>query len=181
MSLRQRAVNIRRLVATDVIAYRPLMLEAYETHPDAFTSSAAERAALPVSWWESRVRDDPGASEMVLGAFEDDALVGVAGLSFEQRERTKHKATLFGMYVPSAQRHRGLGRLLVVEALAHAKRHPRTRLVQLTVTRGNTAAESLYERCGFVRFGVEPFAVAVGDNFVSKVHMWHDLDCPTLR
>lgn len=171
-------MTIRRLVAADVIAYRNLMLEAYEMHVDAFTSSAAERAALPMSWWERRLRTDPAADEIVIGALLGDTLAGVAGLSFEPREKAKHKATLFGMYVPQAQRQRGLGRQLVMAALTHARHRHGTRLVQLTVTQGNAAAEALYRRCGFIPFGLEPFAVAVGGGYVSKVHMWCDLECP---
>jgi RimJ/RimL family protein N-acetyltransferase len=60
--------------------------------------------------------------------------------------------------------------------LAQARERAGVRLVQLTVTDGNTAAQALYERCGFIRFGLEPLAVAVGAQFVSKVHMWCDLD-----
>ena len=30
--------------------------------------------------------------------------------------------------------------------------------------------------CGFVRFGVEPLAVAGGSGYVAKVHMWHRVD-----
>jgi len=153
------------------------MLEAYELYPDAFTSSVSERSALPMSWWQARLSDAPEASELVIGAFQANILVGVAGLSFESRDKAKHKATLFGMYVPSEHRHRGVGRCLVLEALAEAMRRRGTKLVQLTVTHGNVAAQSLYERCGFVQFGLEPFAVAVEDGFVSKVHMWCDLEC----
>jgi hypothetical protein len=36
-------------------------------------------------------------------------------------------------------------------------------------------AQGLYERQGFTPFGVEPCAVAVGERYVSKVHMWCDL------
>ena len=82
-------MSIRRLRVGDALQYRQLMLEGYERHPDAFTSSASERAVLPV---------------------------------------------------------------------------------------GNTGARLLYERCGFVQFGLE-LAVAVGSSFVSKVHMWCDLKC----
>ncbi len=172
-------MSIRRLELPDVSAYRELMLEAYALHPDAFTSSASERAALPISWWESRLSAAPDASELVLGAFDAEHLVGAAGLSFERREKARHKATLFGMYVPSAQRHRGFGRSLVLAALQQARQRRGTRLVQLTVTDGNEAARSLYERCGFVQFGLEPLAVAVEDRFVSKVHMWRDLEAST--
>lgn len=90
-------MSVRRLVPENAIAYRNLMLEAYERHPDAFTSSVAERAALPISWWEARVGEAAEASDVVIGAFDEHRIVGVAGLSFETREKAKHKATLFGM------------------------------------------------------------------------------------
>lgn len=169
-------MTVRRLLPADVQVYRELMLEAYERHPEAFTSSYSERAALPKSWWESRLSADAQAPEIVLGAFRDDELAGVAGVSFESREKARHKATLFGMYVRPAHQQHGLGRELVLAALEHARARDGVMIVQLTVTEGNTSALSLYEQCGFVRFGLEPFAVAVGARFVSKVHMWCRLD-----
>jgi ribosomal protein S18 acetylase RimI-like enzyme len=166
---------IRRLVPGDAAPYRTLMLEAYELHPDAFTSSVAERASLPLDWWAGRIGDAAEATEMVLGAFRGSRLAGVVGLSFETREKARHKAHLFGMYVPAAQRAAGIGRNLVLAVLEHARKRRGVRLVQLTVTQGNDVAQALYESCGFVPFGVEPFAVAVGQDYVSKVHMWCDL------
>ena len=78
---------------------------------------------------------------------------------------------------PSEFRHRGIGRSLVRAALSYARSRTGVVLVQLTVTHGNIDAASLYERCGFVQFGLEPLAVAVGPAFVSKVHMWCKLKC----
>jgi ribosomal protein S18 acetylase RimI-like enzyme len=75
-----------------------------------------------------------------------------------------------------AYRQKGRGRALVLAALAHARSRDGVMLVQLTVTDGNDSARLLYEDCGFVRFGLEPFAVAVGSTFVSKIHMWRKLD-----
>ena len=166
---------MQRVTPPLVDAYRELMLEAYVAHPDAFTSSAAERAALPLSWWQARLAQDPASPEIVFGAIEDGALVGAAGLSFEPREKARHKAHLFGMYVRPARRGRGIGRQIVLAALDGARARPGVRLVQLTVTDGN-AAEAVYARCGFVRFGLEPLAIAVGDILLAKVHMWCDLN-----
>ena len=168
-------MNIQRLSPPQAPAYRALMLEAYAAHPDAFTSSVAERAALPMSWWEARLADGPAPRELVLGATEGTSLLGVAGLSFETREKARHKATLFGMYVPTSLRGQGVGRRLVVNALDCARARPGVRVVQLTVTSGNVAAQTLYERCGFVTFGLEPLAVAVDGGFLSKRHMWCDV------
>ncbi|MDI1275268.1 GNAT family N-acetyltransferase [Polaromonas sp.] len=158
--------------------YRALMLEAYALHPEAFSSSVAERAALPLPWWQLRLSEEPLAAERVLGVFQDDRLAGVAGLSFESREKLRHKATLFGMYVPDRFRQQGLGRRLVQAVLAQAAERPGVRLVQLTVTQGNEAARALYESCGFVAYGVEPFAVAAGPAYVSKIHMWCNIGFP---
>ncbi len=171
-------MNIRRLVPADAWPYRTLMLEAYAKHPAAFTSSAEERGALPLKWWEARLDVAPDAATVVLGAFDGERLAGAAGIDFETRAKARHKATLFGMMVPAAARGRGVGQALVEAALALARARNGVLLVNLTVTEGNTKAQALYERCGFVVFGVEPLAVAVGTTFVAKVHMWRDLRPP---
>lgn len=167
--------TVRRLVPADAPVYRALMQGAYARHPDAFTSSAAERAALPLSWWQARLDPSPDAKEVVLGAFDHDRLAGAAGLRFETREKARHKAQLFGMVVLPERRSAGLGGALVRAALDEARAREGVRLVQLTVTDGNLPAQRLYERFGFVAFGLEPLAVAVGDGHVAKVHMWCDL------
>lgn len=152
------------------------MLDAYAAHPDAFTSSVAERAALPADWWIRRLDGGPAAAECVLGAFDGDRLTGVVGLAFETREKVRHKATLFGLYVAPADRGHGTGRRLVEAAVDCARARPGVRMLRLTVTEGNDGAEALYLGCGFIRFGREPMAVAVGGDFVTKLHLWRPLD-----
>ena len=39
-----------------------------------------------------------------------------------------------------------------------------------------TPRKNLYEKCGFIQFGLELLAVAVGAEFVAKVHMWCEVD-----
>jgi ADP-ribose pyrophosphatase YjhB (NUDIX family)/ribosomal protein S18 acetylase RimI-like enzyme len=167
---------VRRLVHADAEAYRTLMLDAYAVHPEAFSSSAAERALLPLSWWQARVAPGEDVLQQVIGAWVDGALAGVAGLSFEAGEKLRHKATLFGMAVAERFRRQGIGEALVHGVLDHAQARAGIRQVLLTVSDGNRAARALYERCGFVAFGIEPRAVAVGGSYVAKCHMWCDLE-----
>lgn len=169
---RFNSMPVTRLTPAHAEPYRALMLEAYAHHPDAFTSSVAERSILPVSWWQGRLASGASANEVVFGVFIQEELAGVAGISFDTREKTKHKSTLFGMYVPGRFRKQGIGRQLIGEVLRYAKTHPYTTITQLTVTVGNTPALKLYESSGFMQFGTEPFAVRVGAEYVSKVHMW---------
>lgn len=162
---------IVRLLPHHAPAYRALMLDAYARHPEAFTSSAEERAALPLAWWQARLAPGPDAAEAVWAGVAGDTIQGVAGLSFERREKVRHKATLFGMYVRPEQRAQGLGRQLVDAVLAHARACPHIALVQLTVSEGNAGAIALYRAAGFEAWGCEPLAVRVGEGFVRKQHM----------
>jgi len=163
---------IERLDASHALAYRELMLEAYDRHPQAFTSSVRERAAMPLSWWEGRLTSK---LDVVFGAFEEGKLAGIVGLAFEPREKARHKATLFGMYVSGTVRQRGLGSQLVQAALAEAQQHPALKVIQLTVTAGNDAAFNLYQRCGFIQFGLAPLAVRVGEEYFDQIHMWREI------
>jgi RimJ/RimL family protein N-acetyltransferase len=167
-------MHVERLSAVHVQSYRALMLQAYEQSAEAFTSSVTERLAMPMAWWEERVAHKAGTS-VVFGALVDGALVGAARLDFETRERTRHKGTLFGMYVSPAVRGQGIGRMLVQAVLTYARSRPDTALIQLALTEGNAAALALYESCGFRRFGIEPRALRVNGEYRSKVHMWCDL------
>jgi ribosomal protein S18 acetylase RimI-like enzyme len=173
------ALRIRRLTPTDAAQYRAVMLQAYACEPDAFTSTVAEREPLPLPWWAARISDLPDPRELVVGAFMDEPLVGLAGLMFEDRERTAHKARLFGMFVLPEFRGRGVGHALVREVLVLARSRPATRVVQLTVTASNAPAVRLYESSGFVPFGNEPFAIKIGERFVSKLHMWCAVEAPS--
>ena len=163
---------IERLNASHALDYRALMLEAYDLHPQAFTSSVRERAVMPLSWWEARLTSK---YDVLFGAFADGQLAGIVGLAFEPREKARHKATLFGMYVSGRVRQRGVGFELVQAALAEAQKHAGLRVVQLTVTAGNDAAFKLYQRCGFIQYGLEPLAVRVGEDYLDKIHMWREV------
>ena len=165
-------LEVRRLQRRDADAYRALMIEGYAAHPEAFTSSAAERARLPLAWWEERLDEANDAPSVVFGALRGEQLGGVAGISFETREKLRHSATIFGMYVREPWRRIGAGEALVRAAIAHARERGGMRRIALSVSEGNEAAERLYARCGFRRWGVEPEAVVVGDRPVGKVHMW---------
>jgi ribosomal protein S18 acetylase RimI-like enzyme len=160
---------IRPLDPADATGYRALMLEAYEREPDAFTSTPEERAALPMSWWEKRLgaRDDSFA----FGAFDGAAMVGAIVLERGERTKTRHKGHIVGMYVRESHRGRGLGAALFRAAMETARADGGMRVVTLTVSEGNAAAQGLYERFGFCAFGTEPMAIAVEGRLIGKVHM----------
>ena len=68
------SATLRRLRPDDAPAYRALMLQAYAEQPYAFTSSVAERAGLPLTWWAARLSEGALATEIVLDAGGDGFL-----------------------------------------------------------------------------------------------------------
>ncbi|MBL8341404.1 MAG: GNAT family N-acetyltransferase [Rubrivivax sp.] len=161
---------VRPLTPADAPQYRVLMLQAYVLDADAFTSTAEERALEPQAWWVKRIAHPAGLG-VAFGAEEGGQLVGTVGLEFSAKPKTRHAALLLGMVVREAARRQGIGRRLVMAALAHAAQHPQVQVVTLTVTEGNAAALRLYEQAGFVAWGTEPMAIATPSGFKGKVHM----------
>ena len=169
-------MRVARLGTADLQSYRALMLRAYEEAPDAFTSTAQERAAEPDAWWEKRISDPTGRS-VAFGAFAADALVGTVTVEFAAKPKTRHKAHLIGMFVSEPARRSGASRALVAAAIAEAKTRPEVVVMTLTVAEGNIPAVRLYESFGFASFGVEPMAILTPNGYRSKVHMWLPLRC----
>jgi GNAT superfamily N-acetyltransferase len=104
---------------------------------------------------------------VVLGAFADDALVGIAGCYQESKAKLRHKAVIWGMYVAPEARGHGVGRRLLERAITEARTWPDVDRVTITVVERVRAARDLYLSAGFEVFGREPDALR--QNGVSDV------------
>jgi GNAT superfamily N-acetyltransferase len=167
-------MRIAPLTPDHAMAYKALMLHAYEHAADSFTSTPQERALQPHSWWLNRIADPAGLS-VVWGGFVGHSLVGTVSLEFSVKAKTRHKALVVAMFVHENFRGQGLARQLMQAIVQHGMARQGLRLLQLEVTQGNTAAEQLYQSLGFQAYGVEPMAVLTANGFKSKVHMSLDL------
>ena len=164
-------MHIKQLSASDATQYRMLMLQAYAFAADAFTSTVEEREAEPEAFWIKRIGEQSGLSA-VFGAFADTALVGTVAIEFSAKPKTKHKASVIGMYVAPEARGTGASRGLLAAIIDCAKAREGVRQLILTVTEGNDPALHLYQKAGFQSFGVEPMAILTPEGYKAKVHMW---------
>lgn len=160
---------VRLLGPADATLYRALRLRALREHPDAFTSSYAGERDQPLEAAAQRL-----AAHAFIGAYQHAELYGFVGLQRELRAKTRHKATVMGMYVAPEVGGQGVGRTLLDALVRHARANGLESLV-LTVTEGNDRARRLYEAAGFRSFGIEPDAIRVGGRSCAKNHMQLDL------
>ncbi|HWI51466.1 MAG TPA: GNAT family N-acetyltransferase [Symbiobacteriaceae bacterium] len=156
---------IRRLNPVDWDAYRTIRLEALQLAPEAFGSDYAEASGrTPEDWAAGLSLPDT----IVLGAFTEGSIVGMAGLSRERRVKTRHKATVFGVYVSPAVRGAGCAKALVTELIRLAQAMGGVEQLMLCVVAENAAAIAVYAGLGFRIYGREPRALKLGGRYLDE-------------
>lgn len=135
--------------------------------PEAFAASPSDDRAIDPDYLRHALAE---ADQALFGGF-DPELAGIVGLYRAKGEKSAHKSHLWGLYVAPAHRGKGLGRLLVEAAVGFARSMPGVSQVCLCVSEETPGAAALYQRAGFVTWGVEPDALRIGGRPVSDRHM----------
>ena len=109
----------------------------------------------------------------VLGAFDGDELIGIAGLDGDEligiaglrRERgakIHHTAVLWGIYVTPQYRSRGVAKHLVKAIVDIAEGIAEVTQIKLCVHTRNAPARQVYASSGFKSYGIEKNVVRIG-------------------
>jgi ribosomal protein S18 acetylase RimI-like enzyme len=164
---------IRLLTRSDEPAFRRVRLDALRLHPTAFGATYDSDARTPPDELASRLLEPP--SLMFGGITTGGMLVGTTALRLQTSIKSRHKGSVFAVYVDAAHRGTGLARALLEAAIARA-RDEHLKVVQLTVTVGNDAARRLYAEFGFRTYGIERRGLCVDGVFLDEELMAFNLD-----
>ena len=161
-------MEIRPLQLEDFEAFAKIRAYALENNPEAFCASNKEELAHRKSRFEETVNHK---DNFMLGAFLDEKLIGIVGFVKETRIKSKHKGFIWGMFIYPEQQNQGIGKKLLLAALAKAFNNPELRQINLSVIENNTNALKLYEKLGFITYGVEKSSLCVNGNFYDEILM----------
>lgn len=166
-------VSIRPLRAGDVEFWRALRLEMLQACPTAFSGSVEDASAMDLTAFAARI-PAPGQPSALFGAFDGAALIGTAGVHVHAGAKLRHKAELWTVYVRPSYQRRGIGTSLVRTAIAHARTH--VSVLQLALSSDNLAARALYDRLGFVQYGLERRALRIDGKDYDNALLALDVD-----
>jgi ribosomal protein S18 acetylase RimI-like enzyme len=165
-----QGLQIRRLTELDAEVLRALRLSAVETEPQIFAESLDELLQMSTDTYAEKLRSG-GNENFVFGAFENYALVGMAGFYREKRPKLRHKGWVWGIFVSPQLRGKGAGKSLLNSVVESARTLPELDCILLKVATTQNAAKKLYLSLGFRPFGVEARALKIGDAYIAEEQM----------
>ena len=158
------------LSAADAEAYQALRLRSLKEDPDPFGATYDEWLSRPVAQITQRLRTTTPEA-YILGAFEEDTLVGIIAFTRDDKRKFRHKGGITSMYVAPEARGRGIARDLLLDVVARARELRGLEQITLSVVSDNAPAHGLYLSAGFEVFGTERHAMKDGDRYLDEDHM----------
>jgi RimJ/RimL family protein N-acetyltransferase len=161
-------MEIRALTGSDADAFRALRREALLDSPHAFGESVAEHDAVSSTAYAARIAA-LNQNQFIIGAFDDSgALVGSVGFSRNTGEKSRHKATIWGVYLKPEARGSGIAKAMMLEVIRRAKTLDGLEQIKLGVRTGQNAARNLYLSLGFESWGLEKRSIKVNGEYVDE-------------
>ncbi|MCT8138304.1 GNAT family N-acetyltransferase [Anaerobacillus sp. CMMVII] len=161
-------MEIRKLNPSDAKQYVKLRLEALRMNPEAFGSSYEEEKDNPIELYEGRLRSE---TSYHFGAFVHEQLIGVVSLVKETKQKFRHRANIFAMYVTPSKRGCGIGKGLMQRAIETAKDLDEVEQLHLSVVTTNESARKLYLSLGFNVYGYDKRALNINNLYFDEEHM----------
>ncbi len=165
-------ITIRLLTLNDLPAYKALRDEALREFPEAFTSDYETEHLRKAESYAPRISEPHVNGNKLWGAFDaQDQLVGSIALEVAAKAQQRHIGTVLGMFVAKAAQGQGIAPELIANCVYFITATGQFDQIILTVTASNTHVVHLYERAGFVRYGLLPRAICVNGLFHDKLLM----------
>jgi ribosomal protein S18 acetylase RimI-like enzyme len=160
----------RKLLPQESLLYRSLRLACLENEPDNFGSTFEEESKIVKLKYESLI-EWKLEDHFMFGAFDDAALVGIAGFDRLDGQRTCHRGNVEQVYVDANHRGQNVALRLLRALIDDAFKLEGVEQLQLGVMAGNDAAINLYQKLGFKTYGIQKNYFKVGNRYMDQQFM----------
>ncbi|HSL44101.1 MAG TPA: GNAT family N-acetyltransferase [Anaerolineales bacterium] len=150
-------ILLREADPVDAVQFRDLRLGALQDSPAAFSADYQRNLSYPPKHWEDMLTMHADEATIFL-AYHEDNLIGMTGIARGGSPKTRHSATVWGVYVKPEWRGLHIAEGLIRSCFDWAKARGIV-IAKLGVATVNEAAIRCYERCGFKTYGIEPGAL----------------------
>lgn len=163
-------VQIRKLSVSDSVAFQSIRLQALKEYPEAFGSSFEEEQEKSLEDVARMFGTKDPEVDFIAGAFSNRMLVGIVGFYQQSKMKVSHKGVIWGVYLQPEAQGKGIASRLLDFVIAEARNVKGLEQIQLSAASHNTAAKRLYDKTGFVVFGLEKEAIKLHDRYVDEEH-----------
>ena len=139
-----------------------------QSEPAAYSSSYEETLGRSEEHWQQRLANDQSVH---LLARAQGRPIGMVGGYLGSDEGDDSVAVVFGMYVASQHRGKGIGRLLLTSLIDRLAAFPQISTIRLGVTQTQDPARTLYESVGFRVVGKTEEGIVVNDRQYDELIM----------
>ena len=147
-------MEIREFTPDDLELYMQIRLEALETNPDAFGSTAEDFKRQSPDFHQRRLKNNYESADLVfLCALDENRPIGMIGVVRNTHAKNRHIATVIAVYVTPSARGQGVGAKLMDAIIERGRGMAGVEQLYLSVVSDNLPAIRLYQSRGFHRYG----------------------------
>ncbi len=164
---------IRALGPEDIDAFIQIRSDSLCMNPEAFGSDPRTPEAFdrPATRKDLETKNE---HNFILGYFHEEVLKGMIGFIQPKRDKVRHRAFIWGVFVYPDCRGKGIGKALLQEVLERATQLRDLDKVVLSVNHSSMTAKQLYESLGFKQYAVEKDAMRWNGVPLDEIFMeWH--------
>jgi ribosomal protein S18 acetylase RimI-like enzyme len=163
-------MEVRPLSEADLDPFIELRLYGLKESPDSFLISYEQEAETGPAYFKELLGEE-NPNNLIFGFYMDDKLLGILGMYREHLPKLNHRMNIWGLYVHPDVRRNGVGKAMMKKAIDHAKKQESVLNIRLSVDSKNKKAIELYQKFGFIEWGVEPKATQGITDLLDDVHM----------
>ncbi len=170
----QGVVTLRHSLESDLMDFRELRLEALRNNPASFGSDYDTVKANPLQFWISRLYAGSEDGALYFAVHSED-LIGMCGIQLGTSPKTRHSATIWGVYVKPEWQGLHIARNLIENCIEWGSHHG-VKVAKLAVVADNASAIRCYESAGFSVYGRDPMAMCHAGVFYDELLMARLID-----